>query len=133
MGRGEIPQAIAHDRPSDLAGDVIHLAERAGRHDALFLESQCQVVGLEFLACPTDKESPTRRVAAGLGHEVHDEATCFGLTQPARTGKGDLFGGASVHNIAGRRIADRCTSDGEAVDGQPPLVAPATMDGKLRR
>ena len=68
------------------------------------------------------------RVAAGLRHDVDDEPSGFGLAQSARGGEGDLFGGAGIDDIAGRRVAGRRTTDVRpSSDRRPSLPRPPWM------
>src|SRR5262249_29390448 len=128
----EIPQTIPCDRSANRPGYVVYLSQRTWRGDPQTLEIWRQVVGLELLAGPAEKDRTMCRVAAALRHEVDDEAARFGFAQSTRAGERHFLSGAGVYHIAGCRVADRWPTDGEAVERQSSLVGPAAVNGICR-
>jgi hypothetical protein len=84
-----------------------------------------------FSPVPLTNSDPVVELPPVFGTRFTTSPPLFALAQPSRGGEGDLFGRAGVDHIARRRVAG-CTCDRDTVERETPLVAPASMDGKLR-
>ena len=89
--------------PPMRAGDVVDLAERARRGDALVLQSSvsgCRTAS--FSPVPLKKSEPCVELPPVFGTRFTTSPPVSRLAQPTRAGEGDFLGGAGVDHIAGR-------------------------------
>ena len=127
----EIPDLVFRDRPAHGAVEVVDLADRRGLREPGGLQFRREVVRLKVLARAAEERGAFEPVAAGLRHDVHDQAGRLGFAESARRRERHFLGVAHVGDVGRRLIAARRVADVQAVDRQPAFVRPAAVDGKL--
>ncbi len=129
----EVPRAIRSDRPAERAGDIVDPRERSRGARRPDPSSACvRLSDCSRRPVPLANTDPCIVLPPELRHDVHHESGGLDFAQRARRHERDFLRLADVHDVAGRRIADRRTPDIQSVEKEAPLVLPAAVHRERR-